>query len=117
MGARRFGRGARCLCCSGLVERHSPLSHGAEQRPLHVLARRHGGAACCVGDNDDSPFDQPLGRRARRPQEMSSHVLRAVLAGLLIATVAAKIWGPRNIAEVDTRAAVVALVTSQGWSA
>ena len=48
---------------------------------------------------------------------MNSHVLRAMLAGLLIATVAAKIWGPRNIAEIDTRAAVVALVTGQGWSA
>jgi hypothetical protein len=48
---------------------------------------------------------------------MSSHVLRALLAGLLIATVAAKIWGPRNVAEVDIRAAVVTLVTGHGWSA
>jgi hypothetical protein len=48
---------------------------------------------------------------------MSSHVLRAMLAGLLIATVAAKIWGSRNSTEVDTRAAVIALVKGQGWSA
>jgi hypothetical protein len=48
---------------------------------------------------------------------MSSHVLRTILAGLLIATISAKIWRPHNITEVDTRAAVVALVTGQGWSA
>ena len=48
---------------------------------------------------------------------MSSVVLRPILAGLLTATVAAKIWGPPPATEVDIRTAVVALIALRGWSA
>lgn len=47
---------------------------------------------------------------------MTRLALRTILAGLLIATAAGKVWRSRA-AEPDIRTAVIALVALEGWSA
>jgi hypothetical protein len=48
---------------------------------------------------------------------MNSRWLRVALASVLIATVVARVWASNPTTEVDIRAAVLALIARQGWSA